>query len=282
MVRDVLPEVARCISCGYFASTLPIAINVNREALDEDRRMDALAAIRRENFTTIVDRLRATEGFPRQANAIEVGCGHGWFLDILTKRGHRAAGLEPDTYIAGIAQRAGHDVTIGIFPDALEAGTRYDVIFFNDVFEHLPDINTVVENLIRFTGERGWVVINLPVSGGIFFRIARLLARAGNGGPYRRLWQADMPSPHLSYFSASNIEKLFNNHAFDLIISGRLRSITAKGLFDRVHFDRTLNPIAANLYYLGALALVPALALLPADIMFFAFRKRPSPCTAKP
>ena len=281
MARDLMPEVSRCASCGYFASTLPVAINENRGALDEDRRMDALAAIRRENFTTILGRLQATEGFPRQANALEVGCGHGWFLEILTKRGYRAAGLEPDMYIAGIAQRAGHDVTIGVFPDALDTGTTFDAIFFNDVFEHMPNVNAVAESLKRHTGDRGWAVINLPVSGGIIFRIARLLARVGNRGPYRRLWQADMPSPHLSYFSASNIEKLFEKHGFELVVSARLRSITSKGLLDRVRYDRKLNPVAAYLYYLGALLLLPALALLPADIMFFAFRKLPPPSPAK-
>lgn len=274
MRRDVMADIWRCPACGYFGSTFAVAINEKNEALDEGRRFDALAAIRHVNFTTVLDRLLAIAEFPPNATALDVGCGHGWFLQALSERGHHASGVEPDLYIAEIARRAGHNVTVGFFPDALDAGARFDAIFFHDVFEHLPDVNGIVENLKRHTTDVGWVVVNLPVSGGIFFRIARLLAWLGITGPYRRLWQADMPSPHLSYFSAGTIGTLFAKHGFDLIDHGRLRSLTVRGLIDRIRYDRNINPLAAYFYYIGTMALLPVLALLPADIRFFAFRKR--------
>lgn len=274
MQHDVIPDVWRCPSCGYFSSTLPVAINEKRGALNEECRIEALAVIRRKNFAIILDQLQGTDGFPPKASALDVGCGHGWFLEALKQRGHRAVGIEPDTYIAAIARRAGHDVTVGYFPAALDERTRFDAIFFNDVFEHLPAINEVIESLKRHTTGGGWVVINLPVSEGIFFRIARLLARFGARGPYRRLWQADMPSPHLSYFSGANLIRLFKNHDFDLVKVDTLRQISTKGLLNRIRYDRNISPLAAYLYYLGALVLMPALTLLPADIKFFAFRKQ--------
>lgn len=275
MGHDVMTDIWRCPVCDYFGSTLPIAINDTSGALDEDRRIEALADIRQENFEIILDQLQAIDGFPRNASALDVGCGHGWFLKALTARGCRAKGIEPDTYIAEIARRAGHDVTIGFFPGALEPEARFDVIFFHDVFEHLPDINSIIESLKTHMHPRGWVVVNLPVSGGIFFRIARSLARIGIDGPYRRLWQSDMPSPHLSYFSDANLEKLFRRHGFTLVRAAALQSIGSKGLLNRIRYDRNIHPLAVYLYYAGALALVPVLRMLPADIKFFVFRRLP-------
>ena len=273
--RDLLPDIWRCPSCGYFGSTFRIAINQNSEALDESRRIEALRAVRQDNFEIILDRVQSTEGFPGHANALEVGCGHGWFLEALERRGHRAVGIEPDAQIAAIARRAGHDVTVGYFPEALDQNARYDAIFFNDVFEHLPAIDTVVESLKRHLVDRGWVVINLPVSEGVFFRIARLLIRFGATGPYRRLWQMNMPSPHLSYFSSENLRQLFAHHELELVLVGTLRSIGTKGLLDRIRYDRAISPWLGYVYHLGALALIPVLKLVPADIKFFQFRKLP-------
>jgi SAM-dependent methyltransferase len=273
MTADVMSEIRRCRSCGYFASNFNVTINENVEALDENQRMEALAPIRLENFAIILQRLDATAGFPTRAQALDVGCGHGWFLQTLKAKGHRGVGIEPDGYIADIARRNGSEVIAGFFPSAVSANARFDAIFFNDVFEHLPRLNSVMESLRRHTTDRGWVVVNLPVSDGIIFQISRLMAWLGWRGPYRRLWQEGLPSPHLSYFSSNNIEELFTKHGFRLATSGTLRALNSKGLLARIRYDRTVNPLLTYLYFAAALLMMPALALLPADIRFFAFQK---------
>lgn len=274
MTSDVMPHIRRCQSCGYFASNFAVTINENTKALDEDRRIEALAPIRHENFTAILERLGTTKGFPTNAKALDVGCGHGWFLHALKAKGHFGVGIEPDVYIAEIARGNSHEVIAGFFPSVLPANARFDAIFFNDVFEHLPNISTIMEDLQRHTTNDGWVVVNLPVSDGIFFKIGRLMARLRWRGPYRRLWQEGLPSPHLSYFSGSNIEKLFARYDFRLAASGTLRSLGYKGLLSRIRYDRTINPLLTYAYYAAALIMVPALALLPADIRFFAFQRK--------
>ena len=272
---DVMPDVWLCTSCNLFTSTFPVTINENRGIIDEDQRMKALAQIRHLNFKLMLDRLAGCAGFPRNVSVLEIGCGHGWFLDEIKSRGYRRIGIEPDTYIADYARRAGHEVIAGYFPSALPTTARFEVVFFNDVFEHLPNIHEIVEALKRHTSENGWIVINLPVSDGVIFRLGRMAARLGIRGPYRRLWQQSLPSPHLSYFSGTNIKELFERHGFCLICSDSLNSITTKGLLDRIQHDRNISPFAAYLYYFCALIIAPALAMLPADINFFAFQKLP-------
>lgn len=272
---DVIPDIWRCTSCNLFTSTFPVTINEKHEVIDENQRLKALAPIRHLNFKLLLDQLAGLTGFPRNASVLEVGCGHGWFLDEIKNRGRRGIGIEPDTYIADIARRAGHEVIAGYFPSALPTAVRFEAVFFNDVFEHLPKVHEIVEAVKCHTTENGWAVINLPISNGIIFRFSRMLARLGIPGPYRRLWQQNLPSPHLSYFSASNIKTLFEQHGFHLIYSEALNSIATKGLLDRIQHDRNINPVAAYLYYVCAVIIVPALTLMPADIKFFAFQKQP-------
>jgi 2-polyprenyl-3-methyl-5-hydroxy-6-metoxy-1,4-benzoquinol methylase len=222
----------------------------------------------------MLDQLAASEGFPVNATALEVGCAHGWFLDALKSRGFHAIGIEPDSHVASIARASGHEVLSGFFPAALAPEARFDVVFFNDVFEHLPDVKEIVGELCQHTVADGWVVVNTPVSDGAVFRTARFLARLGAHGPYQRMWQEGLPSPHLSYFSSENLVRLFTGRGFRLHTSGSLRSVTAAGLMARIRFDRRINRLLARAYYAVALAAVPLLPLLPPDIRFFAFRKQ--------
>ena len=274
MSPDIEPRTLRCPDCGHYGSTFEVAINENAVILDEDRRAEALAPIRHANVASMLDQLAAIAEFPTSANALEVGCAHGWFLDAIKSRGHHGVGIEPDSHIASIARASGHEVLAGYFPAALAPDAEFDVVFFNDVFEHLADVKEIVGELRRHTVAGGWVVVNTPVSDGTIFRAACFMARLGVRGPYRRMWQEGLPSPHLSYFSSDNLVRLFAGRGFRLCTTGTLLSITAAGLMARIRFDRRMNPIGAYAYCAAALAAVPVLPLLPADIRFFAFRKQ--------
>jgi len=49
------------------------------------------------------------------------------------------------------------------------------------------------------------LVLNLPTSGGSLYRVAKLLCRFGAKGFFERLWQRNLPSPHLHYFDDRNL-----------------------------------------------------------------------------
>ena len=127
-----------CTRCGYLASDLEPAIgDPDCATMDEGLRGEALQGLRRQNFERILDVLEPMRT-PGNARLLDVGCAHGWFLEAARARGYDALGLEPDAAIAALARGKGLGVIDGYFPDALPAGERYDVITFNDVYEHLP------------------------------------------------------------------------------------------------------------------------------------------------
>ncbi len=64
-------------------------------------------------------------------------------------------------------------------------------------------------------------------------------------GPYERLWQVGFPSPHLWYFSRAGLHALLARHGLRVVVDGWLPSLTRRGLWRRVHFDRRPSPASA-------------------------------------
>jgi SAM-dependent methyltransferase len=176
--------------------------------------------------------------------------------------------------MAAMARRNGAHVIEGYFPNALPPEERFDVITFNDVFEHLPDFNRMVENIRAHLTSGGILVINIPVSEGAVFRLSRAAARLGLKGPLARMWQQGLPSPHLSYFSTSTLTRLMERHGLKLVKSGPLTSIVTDGFYERIRADKAVSPVRAGLTYAAGRTLAYFGNALPSDIHFFAFKFR--------
>jgi len=271
MQPDAIPDTYKCLACGFYASTLPVKIN-EIERLDEINRETALKPLRSKTFSKILE--ASADLFPANASVLDVGCAHGWFMDAAKSAGYRCMGIEPDHEMAARARSAGHNVIEGFFPGALPPGERYDVIAFHDAFEHLPEIDRIVGQVSSYLNEGGLAIVNLPVSDGLIFRMTRVLARSIKiAGPYKRMWQAGLPSPHLSYFSADTLQRLFATAGFGLVRSGRLEAISTKGLYERIRFDRNVGVLSAGLVYLAARCIQVVAGAFPSDAQYFVFQK---------
>jgi len=260
-MTPVRPWVSWCRQCGFWRSSL---------ASGAGNDIAGIETLRRDNFGVLLDRLERLTS-PAGASLLEVGCGRGWFLDIAARRGFRCVAIEPAADLAAETAARGHVVHSGFFPDALPAGTTFSAIVFNDVFEHLPDpVEMVSTCRERLTGD-GLLVINLPSSNGILFRIARVLARFGVTKPFERLWQKGLSSPHLSYFSPSTLKALVESGGFRQVEQFPLASMRVAGLWPRLRSTQGVASSALMYPVLACLALVTA--HLPQDIHVGVFRK---------
>ncbi|MGA3400360.1 MAG: class I SAM-dependent methyltransferase [Acetobacteraceae bacterium] len=270
MQLEPIAQVFRCPGCGFFASRLPVLVN-QTSAIDEARRERGLKLLRLRNFQEILD--RCDRILPSGATLLDVGCAHGWFLDAAAKRGYDAIGIEPDREIAARARASGARVIEGFFPTALPETSRFAAITFNDVLEHLPDPDTVIAQVNARLLPGGIVVINLPVSEGVIFRLSRLAAKLGYAVPLTRMWQVGLPSPHLSYFSSSLVVRLMCRHGLELIESRPLEAIMRQGLYHRICADRGISRFGAGMIFCAALLLRLVIRRFPSDIRYFLFRK---------
>lgn len=241
-------------------------------ALDESHRVAALAELRTVLARRVLNRAAALGLGPR-ARLLDVGCSYGWFLREAARAGWTASGIEPDAPSAAHARAGGCSVTVGCFPEDLADRGPYELLTFNDVFEHLREPKGVLEACRSLLTPRGLVVLNLPSTRGLLFRLAEIACRVGVRAPLARLFQIGFPSPHYYYYSPAGIHRLAARTGFEVVARHALPTVTWRSLRARVAMDRrqTRGRLAVNL--LAMSLLLPILAVVPApDIEVFYLR----------
>lgn len=252
----------RCGTCGFLASNLAAGSGLGIGGLEHLRRL---------NFRRICDRLARLRNL-RGCSLLEVGCAEGWFLEEARARGMSVRAVEPSEAHAMIARAKGFEVDIGFFPEEPRRGGEFDVIAFNDVFEHVPSPQLAIVACERLLRPGGLLVINLPSSAGVMYRAACALNAIGMPSLLDRLWQRGFPSPHISYFSPQNLALLVHRHtSLRHVDSFRLHTMVTNGLHDRI---KSSHPGALGMLLWPCLAIsIPLLQLLPPDIVAGVFQK---------
>jgi SAM-dependent methyltransferase len=265
---------ATCPSCEYESGALQGAINEQQghDQLNEQDREKGLKALRLENFKAIVQYANRFAA-PGAKSLLDVGSAHGWFLETASAS-FDVLGVEPDAAVGGLAAGRGLPVRPGYFPDALKADEKFDVIVFNDVIEHIPDIQSAITACRKRLYPDGILILNLPSSRGFFYRLSKIFARLGWYSPFDRLWQKGLPSPHVHYFNSRNLAALVGRYGFELVHSAELPSLRASGLLERLRCVGNVNKVALYTQYLAVLCAIPILRVFPSDIIVCLFRKK--------
>lgn len=264
-----------CAACGYESALLSPSINqaAAHENVDERGRDAGLKALREANFRQLLDQIVRHTPPGTSMRLLDVGSAHGWFVKAATERGYDALGLEPDHAVCAQARRDGAHVREGFFPDALVEHEKFDVIVFNDVFEHIPASDRLLAQCTARLNPGGLLVLNLPSSRGLFYRTSKLLHRLGASGFFDRLWQKGLPSPHLHYFHARNLARLGARHHLSLVESSHLASIHLSGLYARITYVKSALRWLAPVVWLGVVAAYPLVRwVAPSDIDVVIFR----------
>lgn len=261
-----------CSHCDYEKADLQPVINeVSPHTLvNETTREAGLRDIRVGNFKKLLGVIASLK--PAGGTLVDVGCAHGWFLEAAMGK-FDSLGIEPDEAVFNATAARGLPVRKGYFPDVLEAGEMFDVIVFNDVIEHIPDIGEVLSECYQRLNSGGLLVLNLPSSDGVFYKVSRLFCRADKFDYFERLWQKDFPSPHVHYFNARNLSGLLAKNSFVAVKTGTLPTLGLAGLYSRISFAGNLGAISKALIYCAVAVSLPVLRLLPSDIVYVVARK---------
>ncbi|WP_334180186.1 class I SAM-dependent methyltransferase [Pseudoxanthomonas sp.] len=275
LTPGVAPWHLKCTDCSYEGSSLEPRILDQKAGndLDEHAREDALRTLRIANFDLLAKRvaLLLPAGSQGPRRLLDVGCAHGWFLQRMSGE-YDVAGIEPDPLIADVARGRGFDVKSGFFPDVVGAET-YDLIAFNDVLEHIPDVAGTLAACHAHLNAGGHVIVNAPDRTGFLYRLSKAMARVGLSRSFDRMWQVGFPSPHLHYFDTPNMQRLARNAGFSVADTFALPTVSHDGLYSRVRYDKSVSAAKAGLLTAVLGALIPALAILPADIRVWILRK---------
>ena len=264
--------LTRCGTCGLRLSRLDQTTHNGTHLIgwDEDAER-AMAPLREAAAVRLLHKLGELTAF-KSKRLLDVGCGPGWFLDAAARAGLVAEGIEPDVRLAALGRDAGLAITAGSFPSTV-ANSAFDIITFNDVFEHLPTpleaLAAVRERLVP----GGLLVLNLPTRTGAFYRASEYLARIGLRGPLERMWQKGFESPHLFYYGSTDLSAMTEAHGFVSTRGFTLPTVVFENLWLRIRAGNR-RPVAGDAaIYLATLAAMPLLGFLPSDIMVRIYRR---------
>lgn len=269
-----------CQSCDYWGGDLVVDIESSTlesegDEINDEQYISSLDTLRAKNFAIILDEIAVVTGV-KKLSILDVGCASGSFMRSAIARGHVVKGVEPNKPLCDYAQRQGLDVIGDYFPPRVAFEQKFDLIIFNDVFEHIPDINAIIEACRANLYPDGVLVLNLPNSDGLIFRVAKVLATMGVSGPWERLWQVMFKTPHLHYFNFKSLNKLLNKHGYKPVTDKKeIPTLQIEGTWSRLLLDRSLSGLIKNtVLYLGLLVLYPFIRVAQKDTFFVVYKSK--------
>ncbi|MFN3852244.1 MAG: class I SAM-dependent methyltransferase [Spirosomataceae bacterium] len=269
-------NVYECSTCQLQTSDASFDLSF-KSSLREDNREVGLKKLRFANFELIQQKLiQILNNEKKQIVGLEIGSGNGWWLKVCQEKRIDCIGIEPEDSFRDYYHENNLNVVSGFYPnEATKSVEGYDFIIFNDVFEHISDLDSLIHNLKKDLKPNGILIINLPISTGFFYKIAEFLGVFGIKSFLDRLWQFDFHSPHINYFNDSNLTTLIEKYNFRLIDSMRLESLDFSSIKERIMADEKNSRLKASIFSFGIQLLKPFILNSKPDIKVFYFRQIP-------
>jgi len=253
--------VLRCPKCGLLYSGQKAGVG---------NTIQGMSAIAQRNYAIVADALKKVMQL-RGARILDVGSAEGGFTELMLGEGAECLGLEPDSDAAREALEKKLPLELVSFENFAGEKGAYDIIVFNDVFEHMQDPTVSLEKSCSLLKKNGLILINAPVSSGFIFRMVGVAARFGIETLYRRIWAQGLASPHIYFYSERNLTALLEKYSFKLMGKGRLVALATEGMYPRVR--STYGPLPATVISAVASLFVLVSSMFSADVIYFIFKK---------
>lgn len=212
IIKEDVWTVRQCRECSFvYVTPLPDEqflyrhyqqyLPAKQHEIEQWRRMMEVV------FQTSLDRI-ARYGF-RQGTLLDIGCGHGFFLEKARKRGWSVYGIEPCAHAQKYAAEKNMTVdSCALFERAYQ-DEMFDVVTLFYVLEHLPQPIRYLKEIHRILKPGGIVLVRVPHTTPLvkFLKIF---------GIPNRLY--DAPS-HLGDFSPQTIAFALTKSGFDGIVT---------------------------------------------------------------
>lgn len=262
----------RCSSCRTERSRFPALSGDG--VFDRSMHEAAHEGMRRRIYRRIIKKMVAGLSDQRRGTLLDIGCSYGWFLEEARSVGFSVVGLEPDEEFVAAARARGFEIIHGTFPEAMAEDQHFNAICFNDVFEHLDDPRRAMGACHRSLRDGGVLMINIPSSDGLLYRVANVASRLGVLAPIERLWLKDWPFPHRTFFTSKSLVALATEMKFECEQRSRLPLYEVRGLRERLSIDASLSRLSVWIIWAGLVVLIPVQRLFASDINVFLFRKQ--------
>ena len=243
----------RCRVCGHIVADHPGAEVDGDYHTQYDQSpgfLGSLEQTRTRQAAAMISKIRAL--VPGADAVLDFGCGRGWFLQECRRQG-LARLLGADTSPRAVAMIRGmgmEGVTLVprgedwvLPPGALAFAPR--ILTLLDVIEHFPAARCgeiVRDILSTLAPGLELVVVKVPSSEGLLYRIAQALAKLGRPSALEQLYQVGTAPPHLSYFSPGSARRLLARCGLDVLAEDFDLEFEPASFGGRAHAVQVLPP----------------------------------------
>lgn len=187
-------DVYRCGRCGHVQLTRDPEEAYYDNYLMTVSHSAQMRAFQRRQATAFVERFAL-----RGRKVVEVGCGDGHYLGILSDLGVSATGIEPSARFREVAHAAGHDVRSGYVTASQDiSGGPYDAFATREVLEHIPEPNDFLRGIRRSLNADAVGLVEVPS-----------LEQALDHGRFY-----DFFPDHVNYFSTGTLARTLETNGF--------------------------------------------------------------------
>ncbi len=156
--RGLTLDLCQCMGCGLVQFDCE-PVDYYRDVIRAGGFSKTMVELRRCQYKHLIDSYHL-EG----KKFIEVGCGQGEFLKVLSEFPVEVHGIEHDPHLVELARAQGLDVTEGFTEteDTRFAGGLYDVFLSFNFLEHQPDPSTMLQAIYRNLEDDAMGLITVP------------------------------------------------------------------------------------------------------------------------
>lgn len=151
-------DLCQCMGCGLVQFDCE-PVDYYRDVIRAGGFSKTMTELRRSQYKHLIETYHL-EG----KRFIEVGCGQGEFLKVLSEFPVEAHGIEHDKKLVELARAQGLSVTQGFTEsrDTRFPGGLYDVFLSFNFLEHQPDPNTMLQAIYRNLEDDAMGLITVP------------------------------------------------------------------------------------------------------------------------
>lgn len=217
--QSSLFSVWLCSHCGHRGSEhsgLPVSSDYYEHTPTNEKFVASLLKTRKRQARDILDHLVPL--LDEADGWLDFGCGRGPFLEearshgLKTLGGYETSALSKKWLIERGFAMAESKKGENFWPDWESLPFAPRVVSLLDVLEHFPAEQALgsIQRIVRDLPDLKWLVIKVPVSDGVLFRIANSL-KGLSPGIYAQLFQAGTFPPHFHYFSRASLGRFLRN-----------------------------------------------------------------------
>ena len=163
-------KIIRCLECDHMQLFPVPTLNEDKKFYDENlqsKNINDVGSIKRARRKMMPDNTRRAELvskiITKRSRILEIGSGHGFFLDIMKKNGYDITGSEISKekrkYSKKVTKVPVLDININ---EKIPITKSFDIVVLFHVLEHITDPVILLKNIKKLLKPKGKVLVEVP------------------------------------------------------------------------------------------------------------------------